>query len=165
MPKYYPLPRIEPTDKIFIKRPNDSKLYYAPSYIFNRDVLGDLRLEPVVVLQEQDEDVITVSIQLNTLYEEVAIETAKAFYAYLASDEAGETLVATAPSGGWTKGDAGTLINLVANKAGIFITDDDGFIEFDIEEAETKTFYLVMIMPDGIVSGPLPIIFDAGESS
>lgn len=164
MPKYYPLASIEPTDQIFIKRPGDSKLYYAPSYLFNEDVLGDLRLEPLITLEEQIADVITVSIQLGTEYGETSIEAAKGFYAYLASDEAGETLVATAPTGGWTKGTSGTIVNLVANKAAMFITDDEGLVVFDIEESGDKTFYMVMIMPDGIVHGPLPIIFDSGAS-
>jgi hypothetical protein len=159
-----PLTTIQPTDQVFIRRPGDWTTYYAASWVFNRDVLQDLRMEPVVAISDQVGDDIEVAIQLGYQSGDVTLQEQKAFTVYLASDEDGEVLAATAPDGGWAKGSSGALINFVANKVALAVTDDEGLVEFTITESGTSTFYLVMLMPDGILYGPLAIAFDTGSS-
>ena len=154
-----PLDKIEPTDQVFIRRPGDWTQYYAASWVFNRDVLQDIRMEPVVALSEQDGDEIDVAIQLAYQSGDVNIEEQKAFTIYLAEDEEGEVLASSAPDGGWAKGDSGALINFVANKVALAVTDGDGLVEFTITESGVETFYLVMLMADGVLYGSVPIEF------
>ena len=158
-----PMTTVQPTDQVPIRRPGSWTQYYVTSENLNKDVLDEIRLVPTVAVSDQVGDVISLEIQLTKESDDVAISEQKAFYAYLASDTDGEVLVATAPDGGWTKGSEGAIINLVANKAGLFLTNDEGLIELDIEESGAATFYLVMVMPSGVVYGPVKIEFVAGS--
>lgn len=100
--------------------------------------------------------VMNVSAQLidkdngNEIAERIAI------FAYLSDDAYGNSVVGTAPDGGWAIGTDGLLIPVVANKAAQLITENDGDVDVNITHAAgAKTAYLVLVMPDGqlIVSG------------
>lgn len=69
--------------------------------------------------------------------------------AYLSDDANGDSIVATAPSGGWAIGTDGLLIPLVTNKAAYLVSEADGDIDVTITEVGTKTVYLVIVLPDG----------------
>jgi hypothetical protein len=69
---------------------------------------------------------------------------------YLADDADGQTLAASAPSGGWAIGTDGTrLVALTADKAGLFVSEADGDLDITITESAAKTFYMCVMMPDG----------------
>lgn len=72
-----------------------------------------------------------------------------AVLAYLSDDASGNSIVATAPSGGWAIGTDGLLIPLVTNKAAYLVSEADGDIDVTITEAGVKTVYLVIVLPDG----------------
>jgi len=153
-----------PTDLIFFKRQGSTALVYATMANFAQDVLNDIRLEPTVSIADQVGDDITVSIQLAYSSGDITIDDQKSFTAFLTSDDAGAVLAAAAPSGGWAKGSSGAIINLVANKYGLMQTDATGLVKIVITESTSKSFYLVMIMPDGLLYGPTEIAFTAAGS-
>lgn len=70
-------------------------------------------------------------------------------FAYLSDDAFGNTIAAAAPSGGWAIGTDGLLIPIVAGKAAQLVSEADGDIDINIVEATAKTFYLIVVMPDG----------------
>ncbi len=67
---------------------------------------------------------------------------------YLAADTNGDS-IATAPSGGIAIGTDGLLIEHSNNLAGVAISESDGDIDVTITESTAKSFYLILIMPDG----------------
>lgn len=69
--------------------------------------------------------------------------------AYLSDDANGNSIVATAPSGGVAIGTDGLAIPLVAGKAWLLVSEADGDIDLNITEAGAKTCYLVLVQPDG----------------
>lgn len=69
--------------------------------------------------------------------------------AYLAGDAAGDTIAAAAPSGGVAIGVDGLAIPLVAGKVLQLVSEADGDIDLDITEATAKSFYLVLVLPNG----------------
>lgn len=72
--------------------------------------------------------------------------------AYLATDATGDTITAAAPSGGVAIGVDGIAIPLVAGKAFQLVSEADGDIDIDITEATAKTFYLVLVLPNGALA-------------
>jgi hypothetical protein len=155
---------VQPTDQVPIRRPGSWTQYYVTSANLNKDVLDEIRLVPIAAISDQVGDEIEIEVQLTKESDDASISEQKAFYAFLTDDEDGETLTVTAPTGGWTKASNGTIINFVANKAGLFVTDSEGLIGLTVEDSGTKTFYLNMIMPNGLLYGGLPIAFDSGTS-
>jgi len=81
-----------------------------------------------------------------------------ALFGYLSDDAYGNSVVSSAPDGGWAIGTDGLLIPVVANKAAQFTTENDGDLDINITHAAgAKTCYLVLVMPDGqlVVSGAI----------
>lgn len=93
-------------------------------------------------------NVINVAIQVND-QQGTAITEVATFDFYLADDAAGLTPSVTAPTVGTSIGTDGALIESVANLSGKMITEADGDIDIDIEDAGTPTFYLVVVLPTG----------------
>lgn len=80
---------------------------------------------------------------------------------YLADDAAGLNPTAVAPDVGISIGTDGALIESVANIAGIAISEADGDIDIDIEDATgTPTWYLVFVLPNGklAISGAITFV-------
>lgn len=108
-----------------------------------------LKIKPVISVVAEDTDVVVVNVQLtdrengNEIGERVALQW------YLSDDAAGDSVVATAPSGGIDIGTDGLMMHGVTDKYGIVISEVDGDIDFDITEAGTDTFYLILVAPDG----------------
>lgn len=70
-------------------------------------------------------------------------------FAYLSDDANGDSVAATAPSGGVAVNTDGVVVPVVAGKAFHFISEADGDLDIDIVEAGADTWYLVLVMPDG----------------
>ncbi len=95
------------------------------------------------VIGAEASNVINVGIQLqdgdgNDLTAVAAVK------AYLSANADGSTL-ATAPTVGATIGTDGLLLPDVANQVFTLVSEADGDIDIDIEDAGTPTFYLVII--------------------
>lgn len=75
---------------------------------------------------------------------------------YLSADANGDAL-ASATSGGIAIGTDGLLIEWTANLAGLLISEADGDADVVLTEAGAGTWYLVLVMPDGmlVVSGAI----------
>jgi hypothetical protein len=88
-----------------------------------------------------------------------------ALFGYLSDDVNGNSIVATAPDGGWAIGTDGLLIPIVTNKAAMFTTENDGDIDVNITHAGAdKTVYFVLVMPDGELYVSGAITFSAAIS-
>jgi hypothetical protein len=86
-------------------------------------------------------------------------------FAYLSDDAYGNSIVSTAPDGGWAIGTDGLLIPVVANKAAMLTSENDGDIDINITHAAgAKTVYLVLVMPDGQLYVSGAITFSASIS-
>lgn len=68
---------------------------------------------------------------------------------YLSDDANGDSLVGTAPSGGWATTTDGLMISMVTNKAAWFTSESNGQIDFTITEAGAKNVYVVLVTPLG----------------
>ena len=78
-------------------------------------------------------------------------------FAYLSDDANGDSVAATAPSGGVAIGTDGVLIPVVADKAFYLCSEADGDIDIVLTEAAADTWYLVVVLPNGThqVSGAI----------
>lgn len=93
-------------------------------------------------------DTINVSIQLlNGLGQERSERTA--VFAYLSDDANGDSVAATAPNGNVAIGSDGVLIPIVADKAFMLISEEDGDIDLDIVDSGSDTWYLILQNPNG----------------
>lgn len=101
---------------------------------------------------------VAVTIQLNDP-EGKALSEVGVLDWYLSDDAAGLSVAATAPSGGIAIGTDGELVELVADKVGIMISEADGDIDLVVTEAGAATWYLVLRLPCGGLVISDPIIF------
>ena len=86
-------------------------------------------------------------------------------FGYLSDDAYGNSVVSSAPDGGWAIGTDGLLIPVVANKAAMFTTENDGDLDVNITHAAgAKTVYLVLVMPEGQLYVSGAITFSAAIS-
>lgn len=112
----------------------------------------DLAAAPIgahtFVIGAEAANVINVGIQLVDA-SGVAMAVHGALLAYLSDDANGNSLVATAPSGGVAIGTDGLAIPLIAGKAWLLVSEADGDIDINITEAGAKTCYLILVKPDG----------------
>lgn len=108
----------------------------------------NLKIKPVFTIGTEATNAIAVSIQLldrdngNELTERACLNW------YLASNSTGDA-IATAPDGGIAIGTDGLLIEWTANVSGIVTSEADGDIDVVITESTAKSFYLVLVAPDG----------------
>jgi hypothetical protein len=101
-----------------------------------------------VVAGAESTNVVNVAIQLqdgagNDIAQRATV------YAYLSDDANGDSIVATAPSGGVAIGTDGVADPVTANKSFFLSSESDGDIDIDVTEAGADTFYLVLVLPNG----------------
>jgi hypothetical protein len=68
---------------------------------------------------------------------------------YLADDVAGDTPATVAPSGGLAAGTDGAVIEWTANLSGVATSEVDGDLDITITEVGVKSYYLILVLPDG----------------
>lgn len=115
-----------------------------------------LLIKPVFTIGAEAVNVINVAIQLidrkngNEISERVALRW------YLTADANGDA-IGTAPSVGTAIGTDGLLMEWTAELSGMVVSEADGDIDINFEEAGALTNYLALIMPDGkiYVSGAI----------
>lgn len=110
-----------------------------------------------VSLTDETGDARTATITMKTDRGE-AIAQRAALHAYLSDDAEGDGLCASAPSSGVIIGANGSLIEPISDKVFILISDAAGVVKITLTEVSTKTFYLVIILPDATLS-VTPIAF------
>ena len=108
----------------------------------------DLLIKPVFTIGSEAANAINVSIQLTDRKNGGDISERVALMWYLASNATGDA-IATAPDGGIAIGTDGLLIEHTNNVAGVVVSEVDGDIDVTITESTAKTFYLVLVAPDG----------------
>lgn len=77
-----------------------------------------------------------------------ALTTTAGVLAYISDDSDGSSVAATAPDA-VAIGTDGLAIPLVAGKTFLLVSEADGDIDIDIDEAAADTFYLVIVLPSG----------------
>ena len=94
-------------------------------------------------------NIINVGIQLK--YDKSQADSVRrAIHAYLSDDTNGDSITATAPSGAVAIGTDGVLYDIGAAKKHFFlVSESDGDIDINITEAGVKSFYLILVMPNG----------------
>ena len=121
--------------------------------------LQNAHLDASFVISAEVSNVKTVSIQL--MYDKSRADTVRrSIFAYLSDDAAGDSIVGTAPDGGWAAGTDGLLIPVVAGKAAHLTSESDGDIDVAITHAAgAKTVYLILVMPNGRLVASSAITF------
>ncbi len=107
-----------------------------------------IKIKPVFTVGTEAADAINVSVQLIDRNDGTPLTERTAVKWYLAADANGDS-IATAPSGGIAIGTNGLLIEHTNNLAGVAITEATGIFDVTITETAAKSFYLVVIAPDG----------------
>jgi hypothetical protein len=82
-------------------------------------------------------------------------------FVYLSDDANGDSITATAPSGGWAIGTDGALAEVIAGKAAHIITEVDGHADLVLTEAGTASWYAVTTLPNGFLDASGEIAFTA----
>lgn len=104
--------------------------------------------DAVFTIGDEATDVINVAVQLNQGAN--AIGGKAVVMAYLSSDAAGDTPVATADT--VAIGTDGSLVSIVSKELFMVRSEDDGTFDINVTEATASTtYYLNVVMPDGSV--------------
>lgn len=112
------------------------------------DKLAAMPWNAVITVGTETEDVINVSIQLKDVAAaDMAVRSS--VLAYLSDDANGDSIAATAPSGGVAVGTDGLAIPVVAGKCLQLVSESDGDIDLDVEESGADTWYLIIVLPNG----------------
>jgi len=114
------------------------------NFLNNRRLL----IKPVFTIGAENTNAINVAIQLTDRLNGGDLTERAAIQWYLSADTNGDA-IATAPGGGIAIGTDGLLIEHSNNLAGVAISESDGDIDVTITESTAKSFYLILIMPDG----------------
>lgn len=115
---------------------------------------------PEVTVSAEVANVVTVSMQLKTLGD-VDLIRQGVVWGYLSDDALGNSLAATAPSGGWAIGTDGVILDLIAGKFAIFISEDNGKLDFEVTETGTGEWYFISLLPHGFIVPSDPLTFTA----
>jgi hypothetical protein len=110
------------------------------------------------VIGAEAANVINVGIQLVD-ESGTALAVRGSVLAYLSDDAAGDSINAAAPDGGWAIGTDGVLIPIVAGKCAQLVSEADGDIDIDITETGADTWYLILVMPNGLLVASTAITF------
>lgn len=95
-------------------------------------------------------DVINVTLQVYNA-DGNATSLPVALTAYLSDSSTGLNVAAIAPTGGVAVGTSGFSTDIVAGKVFQLITDSSGFIDLNITDIGTPTFYLCVVAPYGSI--------------
>lgn len=103
---------------------------------------------------------INVAIQLNDAGG-TALATRATVQAFLSDDANGDSIAAVAPDGNVVIGADGLLIPVVANKAFWLVSEADGSIDLDITMSTADEWYLIIVLPNGLLVASGAITFPA----
>ncbi len=124
------------------------------------NALDSAPLGAAITVGTETANVINVAVQLQDA-NGVNLAVRGSVMAYLSDDANGDSLVATAPSGGVVIGTNGLAIPLVAGKAFQLVSEANGALDLNITETGAKTCYLVLVLPNGKLAASGAITFAA----
>jgi len=101
-----------------------------------------------IVVGAENTNVVAVTIQLKDAAG-VDLAVRGTVFAFLSDDATGDSVIATAHSGGWAIGTDGVLLPVVTNKSAFLRSEADGDIDLAITETGAKNAYLVVVLPNG----------------
>lgn len=108
----------------------------------------NLKVKPVFTIGTEGTNAINVAIQLVDRENGNEIAERVALHWYLSADTNGDA-IATAPDGGIAIGTDGLLLEWTNNLSGLVVSEVDGDIDVTITESTAKSFYLILVAPDG----------------
>lgn len=120
----------------------------ARGRIPNRLLAPGLAERVVFTVGAEAVDVIKVTLQLKGPKKK-NLGVRAALFAYLSDDAFGDSIAASAPSGGWAIATNGLLIPVVANKAAHLVSEANGLIDVNVTETSAKSFWVVVVLADG----------------
>lgn len=124
--------------------------------------LQQLQLDASFVVGAEAANTINVAIQLKDDKTGLDLAARAAAGMYLSDDADGDSIAATAPSGAVAIGTDGILHDTGGGSKKVFllVSEADGDIDVNITEAGAKTFYLVLVMPNGrlVPSGAITFV-------
>lgn len=124
------------------------------------DKLAGAPWNAVITVGEEAANKINVALQLKDVAgADLAVRGG--VKAYLSDDANGDSIIATAPSGGIAIGTDGLAIPIVAGKYIDLVSESDGDIDIDITEEGAKTCYLIVVLPNGKLVASGAIAFTA----
>lgn len=106
--------------------------------------------DAVMTVSAETTNVVSVGIQLNDA-EGNALAVRGSVLAYLSDDANGDSIATTAPDGGVAIDTDGLLIPIVANKAFQLVSEADGDIDLTVTETGDATWYLIIVLPTGLL--------------
>ena len=109
----------------------------------------EVRLDAQMTVGTEAANVINVAVQLIDWDNSNPLDERAQVGFYMSDDAAGDSIAASAASVGIAIGTDGLMIEWTANLAGMLVSEIDGDIDIDIEEAGVDTWYLILVMPDG----------------
>ena len=118
-----------------------------------------MKIDASFTVGAEASNVINVAVQLldrlngNEVGERIAVPF------YLSDDANGDSVAASAASGGIAIGTDGLMIEWTTDKAGLLVSESDGDIDIDITETGVDTWYLILVMPDGKLQASGAITF------
>lgn len=115
------------------------------------DGLDGMAASVAFVIGAQGGDIINVALQFKDGSGNDMVVSAGVF-AYLSDNANGSTIAVTAPSAGIAIGTEGLAIPVVTNKAFQLVSESDGDLDLNIEEAGADTWYLVIVLPSGLLT-------------
>lgn len=106
-------------------------------------------------------NVIRVTVQLKDLAGENVTERVGNIIGYLSATQNFPSFTSD-PSGGWTiVSNFGTLSQFISNRVAHFTSTVSGVFAIDIAETDNKTFYLILVLPNGKIVSSNAITFAA----
>lgn len=112
----------------------------------------------ITVGSETGGNTINVAIQLNDAAGD-ALATRANILAYLSDDANGDSVATTAPSGHVAIGTDGLCMHMITDKLFSLTSESDGDIDINIVEAAGATWYLILILPNGLLKASGAITF------
>jgi hypothetical protein len=112
----------------------------------------------ITVGAETGGNTINVAIQLNDAAG-AALATRASVLAYLSDDANGDSVAATAPDGHVAVGTDGLCMHVITDKLFVLTSESDGDIDLNIVEAAGATWYLILILPNGLLKASGAITF------
>lgn len=108
------------------------------------------------VIGAENTNVINVALQLQDT-NGIALAQSVSLNAFLTDAVAGIAVTSAAPDGHVAAGTNGGCIHLVTDKVFLLSSDTQGRVDINITESTAKTWYLVIVFPNGarVISGAI----------
>src|SRR4051794_36672278 len=97
--------------------------------------LQNAHLDASFTIGAEASNIIKVTVQFKSDKAQTSSTTRKSVFAYLSDDANGDTIVGTAPDGGWAIATNGVLMPVVTSKAAHLVSEATGIVDINITHA------------------------------